>query len=86
MSSAQASSQAFVQSNANPLQGWLADVKSGQMTQDEFDELVDAEKIVAQDFVLRQGEAAQEQAEQLTVHILELAAEKLVPLLIAAAL
>ena len=40
---------------------------------------VDAEKIVAQDFVLRQGEAAQEQAEQLTVHILELVAEKFVP-------
>jgi|SRR5580692_8428407 hypothetical protein len=86
VSTAQGDSQAFIQSNANQLQEWLDDVKSQQMSQEEFDELVAAQKIVAEDFVLRQGEETQERTEQLTVHILELAAEKIVPVLIVAAL
>jgi hypothetical protein len=84
ISTAESDTEAFIQANAQHLQDWLADVKSGAMSQDEFNELVDAEKIVAKDFTLRQVEAAQERTEQLTVQILELAAEKIVPALIVA--
>jgi hypothetical protein len=86
ISNAESDTQAFIQANAQHLQDWLADVKSGQMSQDEFNELVDSEKIVAKDFTLRQAEGAQERTEQLTIHILELAAEKIVPALLLAAL
>ena len=84
ISTAESDTDAFIQANAQHLQDWLADVKSGAMSQDEFNELVDAEKIVAKDFALRQVEAAQERTEQLTVQILELAAEKIVPALVVA--
>jgi hypothetical protein len=78
--------QVFIQSNAKQLQDWLSEVKSGEMSQDEFDELVDAQKIVARNFALGQEEAAQERIEQLTIHVLELAAQKIVPALLVAAL
>ncbi|HZC58463.1 MAG TPA: hypothetical protein VE154_00630 [Chthoniobacterales bacterium] len=84
ISTAESDTEVFIQANSQHLQDWLADVKSGAMSQDEFNELVDAEKIFAKDFALRQVEAAQERTEQLAVHILELAAAKIVPALIVA--
>jgi hypothetical protein len=78
--------QVFIQANAKQLQDWLSEVKSGEMSQDEFDELVDAQKIVARNFALGQEEATQERIEQLTIHVLELAAQKIVPALLVAAL
>ena len=54
------------------------------MSQDEFDNLVSSQTILAKNFVASQGLAAQERAEKLTIKAAELAATKIVPLLIAA--
>ena len=56
------------------------------MSQEEFDELVSSQTIVAKNFVASQAVAAQERAEKLTINALELAATKIVPVLIATAI
>jgi hypothetical protein len=81
-----AASQAFIQASAEQLEQWVIDVSNNKMTQEEFDELVSSQTIVAKNFVTSQALAAQERAEKLTIKAAELAATKIVPLLIAAAL
>jgi len=78
-----AASEAFIQSSAQQLEQWTIDVSDGKMTKDEFDNLVSSQTILAQNFVASQALAAQERAEQLTIKTAELAATKIVPLLIA---
>jgi len=53
------------------------------LTQDEFDNLVSSQTILAKNFVASQALGAQERAEKLTIETAELAATKIVPLLIA---
>ena len=86
ISEGKAASQAFIQSSAEQLEQWVIDVSNKEMSQDEFDNLVSSQTIVAKNFVANQAVAAQERAEQLTINALELAATKIVPVLIAAAL
>jgi len=81
-----AASQAFIQSSAQQLEQWIIAVSNQKMTQDEFDNLVKAQTIVAKNFIASQKIAEQERAEKLIINALELAATKIVPLLIAAAL
>ena len=78
-----AASEAFIQSSAQQLEQWTIDVSDGKMTKDEFDNLVSSQTILAQNFVASQALAAQERAEKLTIQTAELAATKIVPLLIA---
>jgi hypothetical protein len=78
-----AASEAFIQSSAQQLEQWTIDVSDGKMTKDEFDNLVSSQTILAQNFVASQALAAQERAEKLTIKTAELAATKIVPLLIA---
>ncbi len=80
-----AASQAFIQSSAEQLEQWVIDVSNKKMSKEEFDELVSSQTIVAKNFVASQAVAAQERAEKLTINALELAATKIVPVLIAAA-
>ena len=83
---ADTSSEAFIQSSAAQLEEWLTAVSNKTMTQEEFDELVSAQTLVAKNFVARQAVAAQESAEKLTIDTLELAATKIAPVLITAAI
>jgi hypothetical protein len=78
-----AASEAFIKSSAEQLEQWVIDLSNKAMTQDEFDELVSSQTIVAKNFVASQALAAQERAEKLTIKTLEFAATKIVPLLIA---
>jgi hypothetical protein len=78
-----AASEDFIRSSAEQLEQWTIDVSEGNMTKDEFDNLVSSQTILAQDFVASQALAAQERAEKLTIQTAELAATKIVPLLIA---
>ena len=79
-----AASQAFIKSSAEQLEQWVIDVSNKKMSQDEFDTLVASQTIIAKNFVLGQTIATQERAEKLTINAAELAATKIVPLLIAA--
>ena len=78
-----AASEAFIKSSAQQLEQWVIDLSNKAMTQDEFDELVSSQTIVAKNFVASQALAAQVRAEKLTSKTLDLAATKIVPLLIA---
>ena len=77
-----AASEDFIRSSAEQLEQWTIDVSEGNMTKDEFDNLVSSQTILAQDFVASQELAAQERAEKLTIKTAELAATKIVPLLL----
>jgi hypothetical protein len=79
-----AASEAFIRSSAARLEQWTIDLSNQKISQDEFDNLVSSQMIVAKNFVASQALAAQERAEKLTVKTAELAATKIVPLLMAA--
>jgi len=79
-----AASEAFIQSSAEQLEQWIIDVSEGKMTKDEFDNLVSSQAILAKNFVASQALAAQKRAEDLTIKTAELAATKIVPLLLLA--
>ena len=79
-----AASEAFIISSAEQLEQWTIDVGAGNMTQDEFDNLVSAQTVLAKSFVASQALAAQKRAEELTIKTAELAATKIVPLLLVA--
>lgn len=81
---AKASTSSFVQSTAVELEEWIVAASKGELSEDEFKALVDAQTIVAKSFVLRQSQIAQQKAEKLTVNMLELAVTKILPVLIAA--
>ena len=77
-----ASSEAFIKSSAEQLEQWTIDVSNGNMSQDEFDNLVASHAILANNFVASQALAAQDRAEKLTIKTAELAATKIVPQLL----
>ena len=81
---AKASTSIFVQSNAAELEEWLIAAAKGELSEDEFKALVEAQTIVAKSFVLRQSLNAQKKAEKLTVNVLEMAVTKILPVLITA--
>jgi hypothetical protein len=82
MTDAKSDGNAFIQSNATQLESWLVDLSNGDLTQDEFQNLIEGQKILASNFVLAQSLDAQQRAETLTVNLLETAATKILPLLI----
>jgi hypothetical protein len=79
-----ASSDAFIKSSAEQLEQWTIDVHTGKMGQEEFDNLLSSQTILAKNFVASQALAAQERAEKLTIKTAELAATKIIPLLLLA--
>ena len=79
-------SATFFQQNAQKLEERLVLVSKGELDQDDFDFFVENQKRAAQIFIDSQPPQAQERAERLTIHLLEVAATKIVPVLIAAAI
>jgi polyhydroxyalkanoate synthesis regulator phasin len=83
---AKGDSATFFQENAQKLEERLVLVSKGELDQDDFNFFVENQKRAAQIFIDSQPPQAQERAEKLTIHLLEVAATKIVPVLIAAAL
>ena len=79
-----AASEAFIRSSAEQLEQWTIDVSNKKMSQEEFDNLVSSQTILAKNFVASQALAAQKRTEELTIKTAELAATKIVPLLLLA--
>ena len=77
-------SQDFVKASARQLEGWIVDLSKKELSAEEFEELVGAQKILAKNFLLSQSLAARKRAEKLTVNVLNLAATKIAPILLAA--
>jgi hypothetical protein len=73
----------LIRQNAEELERRLILVKEGKLDKEDFDYFVENQKRDLRVFVDSQPAQAQERAEKLTLHILEIAATKVVPILIA---
>lgn len=76
----------LVRQNAQELERRLILLKNGEIDKEDFDFFVENQKRDLRVFVDSQPAQAQERAEKLTLHVLDIAATKVVPVLIAAAL
>ena len=72
-----------IRQNAEELERRLVLLKNGEIDKEDFDFFVENRKRDLRVFVDSQPAQSQERAEKLTLHILEIAATKVVPILIA---
>jgi hypothetical protein len=73
----------LVWQNADELERRLVLLKNREIDKEDFDYFVENQKRDLRVFVDSQPAQAQERAEKLTLHVLEIAATKVVPVLIA---
>ena len=73
----------LVRQNAEELERYLVLLKNRQIDKEDFDYFVESQKRDRRVFIDAQPAQAQERAEKLTLHVLEIAATKVVPILIA---
>ena len=73
----------LIRQNAEELERRLVLLKNGEIDKEDFDFFVENRKRDLRVFVDSQPAQSQERAEKLTLHILEIAATKVVPVLIA---
>lgn len=83
LADAKGDSASFLQQNAKKLEERLILVSKHKLDQEDFDFFVEKQKRAAQIFIDSQPPQAQERVERLTIRVLEVAATKIVPLLIA---
>jgi hypothetical protein len=72
-----------IRQNAEELERRLVLLKNGEIDQEDFDFFVENQKRDLRVFIDSQPAQSQEHAEKLTLHILEIAVTKVVPILIA---
>ena len=72
-----------IRQNAEELERRRVLLKNGEIDKEDFDFFVENQKRDLRVFVDSQPAQSQERAEKLTLHILEIAATKVVPILIA---
>jgi len=73
----------LVWQNAEELERYLVLLKNREIDKEDFDYFVESQKRDLRVFIDAQPAQAQERAEKLTLHVLEIAATKVVPILIA---
>ncbi len=73
----------LIRQNAEELERRLVLLKNGEIDKEDFDFFVENQKRDLRVFVDSQPAQSQERAEKLTLHILEIAVTKVVPVLIA---
>ena len=81
---AKADSSAFAQKNAASLEEWIVELRDGDLDQDEFNELIEAQRAAAEQFINTQAIDGQARARELTLTVLDIAVKKVVPVLIEA--
>jgi hypothetical protein len=72
-----------IRQNADELERRLVLLKNGEIDKEDFDFFVENQKRDLRVFIDSQPAQSQERAEKLTLHILEIAVTKVVPVLIA---
>lgn len=80
---AEGDSSAFARQNAASLERWIVELRDGELDQDDFNELIEAQRAAAEQFVNTQAIAGQARARQLTLDVIDIAVTKVVPVLIA---
>src|SRR5215813_8707880 len=83
LSQAKGDTSDLIRQNAEELERRLVLLKNKEIDKEDFDYFVENQKRDLRVFVDSQPAQAQERAEKLTLHILEMAATKVVPILIA---
>src|SRR6059036_1667448 len=73
----------LIRQNAEELERRLVLLKKGKIDKEDFDFFVENQKRALRVFIDSQPAQAQERAEKLTLHVLEIAATKVAPLLLA---
>ena len=81
---AKGDTQELVRENAEELERRLVLLKNREIDKEDFDYFVENQKRALRVFVDSQPAQSQERAEKLTLHVLEIAATKVLPLLIMA--
>ena len=81
---AKGDTQELVRQNAEELERRLVLLKNREIDKEDFDYFVENQKRALRVFVDSQPAQSQERAEKLTLHVLEIAATKVLPLLIMA--
>ena len=80
---AKGDSSVFARENAASLQRWIVQLRNGDLDLDAFNELIEAQRAAAEQFVNTQAIAGQARARELTLTVLDIAVKKVVPVLIA---
>jgi polyhydroxyalkanoate synthesis regulator phasin len=83
LANAKADSTEFLKENAQKLEDRLVLLSKGELDQEDFNFFIENQKRAAAIFVASQPAQAQERAERLTLRLLETAATKIAPLLLA---
>ncbi len=83
LAQAKADTSELIRQNAEELERRLILVKERKLDKEDFDYFVENQKRDLRVFIDSQPAQAQERAEKLTLHVLEIAATKVVPILIA---
>ena len=81
---AKADSSQFAHQNAADLELWLVQLSKGKLDHDEFNALVAAQRSKAEQWVNTQAIAGQARARDLTLTVLDIAVQKIAPVVIAA--
>ena len=83
LSQAKGDTSDLIRQNAEELERRLVLLKNKEIDKEDFDFFVENQKRDLRVFVDSQPAQSQERAEKLTLHVLEIAATKVVPILIA---
>jgi hypothetical protein len=76
LSEAKGSSEQFIRDNVALVEQWVVSLSNGEISKEEFDDLIATQKLVAEEFVNIQPIGEQARQERLTLQILNLAAER----------
>jgi hypothetical protein len=81
---AKTDSREFAQENAALLEKWLLQLGHGELSREDFDELLDEQRALAEQWVNTQAIGGQARARDLTLNLLDIAVQKIAPAVIAA--
>lgn len=79
---AKADSSAFARHNAAALERWVVELRTGELDQDEFGQLIEAQRAAAEQFVNTRAIEGKARARELTLTVLDIAVKKVVPVVI----
>ena len=81
---AKTDSREFAQENAALLEKWLLQLRQGELSQEDFNALIDEQRAEAEQWANTQAIAGQARARDLTLNLLDIAVQKIAPAVIAA--
>ena len=84
MKEAKSESKKIISDNARKLERWLGMLVKGELDQAEFDALIKARKRTIQQYLNTLEIKKKKDAQRLTLNIIKIAVEKIVPIILAA--